>query len=527
MDIDDRPSGVRLAELVAALSLATDLGLGQPQEHVLRQTVVATRLAAAAGLSDEQRAAVFYVSLLAWVGCVSDSHELAVWFGDDQRMRADSYAVDKSGMPMLRFVLGHVGTGSSPARRLTMIGRFLAGGPDRAARFMLGHCQTTGDIADRLGLGAQVGGALQQAFERWDGKGVPGQYAGEQIYPAMRVVQIADDVEVFHRVGGTGAAIEMLRSRRATEFDPALVDAFCTGATGLLDGLDEVDAWDVVINSHGDLGRELDEAGLTTVLRVFGDYADLKSPWWLGHSSGVAALAAGAATRLGLPASEARLVERAALVHDLGAIGVSAGVWDKPGPLSAADRERVRTHPYLTERILARPARLAEIGALAALHHERLDGSGYPRGVRGDALSLPARLVAAADVYHALREDRPHRSALGATQAAAVMRDEVEAGRLDGEAVNAVLASAGHRVRRRPSPPRGLTPREIEILILLARGLSNKQMAARLSVSARTVSSHVEHIYAKIGVSTRGAAAMFAMRHGLVDPCADSDKNLG
>jgi hypothetical protein len=264
MDAGDRPSGVRLAELVAALSLATDLGLGQPQEHVLRQTVIARRLAAAAGLSDEQRAAVFYVSLLAWVGCVSDSHELARWFGDDQRLRADSYEVDKSGMSMLRFVLGHVGEGSSPARRLTMIGRFLVGGPDRAARSMLGHCQTTGDIADRLGLGAQVGGALQQAFERWDGKGVPGQCAGEQIYPAMRVVQIADDVEVFHRVGGVGAAIEMLRSRRATEFDPALVDTFCNQAAGLLDGLDEVDAWDAVITSHGDLGRGGGGAGRTS-----------------------------------------------------------------------------------------------------------------------------------------------------------------------------------------------------------------------------------------------------------------------
>ena len=521
MDAGDRPSGVRLAELVAALSLATDLGLGQPQEHVLRQTVVARRLAAVAGLPDDQQAAVFYVSLLAWVGCISDSHELAAWFGDDQRLRAASYEVDKSGTSMLRFVLGHVGEGTGPVRRLTTIGRFLAGGPDRAARFMLSHCQTTGDIAERLGLGAQVGGALQQAFERWDGKGVPGRCAGEQIDPAMRVVQIADDVEVFHRVYGVGAASEMLRSRRGTEFDPALVDLFCARATELLDGLDEVDAWDAVITGDRDLGPELSEAALTRVLGVFADYADLKSPSWLGHSAGVAALAADAASRLGLRASEVTVVERAALVHDLGAIGVSAGVWDKPGPLSATDRERVRIHPYLTERTLARPARLAEIGALAALHHERIDGSGYPRGVRGDALSLSARLVAVADAYHALGEGRPHRAALSARDAATVLRGEAAAGRLDGEAANAVLAAAGHRIRHRPTLPRDLTPREAEVLVLLARGLSNKEMAERLSVSARTVGSHVEHVYAKIGVSTRGAAAMFAMRHGLSDSRAD------
>jgi hypothetical protein len=234
VDAGDQPSGVRLAELVAALSLATDLGLGQPQEHVLRQTVIARRLAAAAGLPDEQQAAVFYVSLLAWVGCVSDSHEMAAWFGDDRRFRADSHEVDKTGTSMLRFVLGHVGDGSGPVRRLTTIGRFLAGGPGRAARSMLGHCQATGDIADRLGLGSRVGGGLQQAFERWDGKGVPGHRAGEQIDAAMRVVQIADDVEVFHRVYGADAAREMLHSRRATEFDPALVDLFCARAGELL-----------------------------------------------------------------------------------------------------------------------------------------------------------------------------------------------------------------------------------------------------------------------------------------------------
>jgi HD-GYP domain-containing protein (c-di-GMP phosphodiesterase class II) len=521
VDAGDRLSGVRLAELVAALSLATDLGLGQPQEHVLRQTVIARRLAAVAGLSDEQQAAVFYVSLLAWVGCVADSHELATWFGDDQRLRADSYQVDKTRRAMLRFAVGHVGEGTGPVRRLTMIGRFLAGGPDRAARTMLGHCQTTGDIADRLGLGGQVGGALQQAFERWDGKGVPGHRAGEQIHPATRMVQIADDAEVFHRLYGPGAAMELLRSRRATEFDPALVDLFCARAGELLDGVSEVDAWDEVITDARDLGPELSEPGLTKALRVFADYADLKSPSWLGHSAGVAALAAGAASALGLPAGEVTRVERAALVHDLGAIGVSTGVWDKPGPLSAADRERVRTHPYLTQRILARPVRLADIGSLAGLHHERMDGSGYPRGLRGDGLSVPARLVAAADAYHAMCEGRPHRGARNAADAAATLRAEAVAGRLDGEAVNAVLAAAGHRVRHRPALPCNLTPREAEILVLLASGLSNKQMAGQLSVSVRTVSSHVEHVYAKIGVSSRGAAAMFAMRHGLADSRTD------
>jgi HD-GYP domain-containing protein (c-di-GMP phosphodiesterase class II) len=317
-------------------------------------------------------------------------------------------------------------------------------------------------------------------------------------------------------MGGVDAAVDMLRSRRGTEFDPGLVDLFCARAPEILGDLDEIDGWDLVTKGDGALGAELSEAQLTEVLQVFGDYADLKSPSWLGHSREVARLSAEAALRLGLRPTDVTLTERAALVHDLGAVGVSAGVWDKPGPFSTAERERVRTHPYLTERVLSRPVRLAAIGAVAALHHERVDGSGYPRGLRGDAQGMPARVVAAADVYDALRQRRPHRDGVGPEEAATQLRDEVAGGRLDGEAVNAVLAAAGHRVRRRPSLPAGLTPREAEVLALLARGLPNKQIAQDLSLSARTVGSHVEHVYTKIGVSSRGAAAMFAMRHGLV-----------
>jgi HD-GYP domain-containing protein (c-di-GMP phosphodiesterase class II) len=502
-----------MAELVGALSLATDLGLGQPQEHVLRQTVLARRLAAAAGLTAREQRRVCYVSLLAWVGCIADSHELARWFGDDLRLRADSYQVDKAGLPLMRFMLGHVGAGAPPLRRLTMIGRFLAEGAREASQSFVAHCQTTGDIASRLGLGAEVGRALGQAFERWDGRGVPLGLAGERIDPVMRVVQIADDAEVFDRVGGPDAAVTMLRGRRGTEFDPALVD-LCTAR--LFGGLDEVDSWEAAIASAELSGAELSEAELTTALEAFADYADLKSPSRLGHSRGVSSLAASAARHLGLPGDDVTLVERAALVHDLGIIGVPTSIWEKAGPLSAAERERVRTHPYLTERILSRQPRLAEIGAIAGLHHERADGSGYPRGLRGEAIPVGARLVAAADVFHAIGEDRPYRAGVDAAARAAALRAEAKAGRLDPDAVDAVLHAAGHRVPRRPALPAGLSPREVEVLVLVSRGLQNKEIARQMSVSARTVSSHLEHAFTKIGVTTRGAAAMYAMGHGLV-----------
>jgi HD-GYP domain-containing protein (c-di-GMP phosphodiesterase class II) len=513
---DVTSSGVRLAEIVAALSLATDLGLGQPQAHVLRQTAIAVGLADAAGLSEQDKAAAYYVSLLAWVGCVADSHEMARWFGDDIQLRADSYQVDKLPIPTLKFLLQHLAAGESSMHRISAVGRFLAAGAGAAGRSMVTHCQTTGDFAVRLGLGPEVRRPLQHAFERWDGKGVPGSRSGEEIDLVMRLVHIADDVEVHHRLGGIDAAVSMLRSRRGTEFDPALVDCFCANADGLLAALDDDDAWDRVITNAPSLGRELTEPELTAALEGFADYADVRSPWRLGHSRGVASLAVTAAERIGLPAGDRVILERAGLVHDLGSIGVPATVWDKPGAWNPAEWERVRTHPYLTERIMARPPRLAEVGALARLHHERLDGSGYPHGLHAEALPMTARILAAADVYHAMVESRPHRGPLTPAQRAEALHSEATAGRLDGEAVGAVLAAAGHRIRRRPAPPAGLTPREVEVLVLLSRGRTNKAIAAELSISPKTVGSHVEHIYRKLGVSTRGAVSMIAMRHGLL-----------
>ena len=262
--------------------------------------------------------------------------------------------------------------------------------------------------------------------------------------------------------------------------------------------------------------RELSSGELDQALEAFADYADVKSPFTLGHSRGVAHLSAVAASSLGLPNEDVALVRRAALVHDIGAIGVSAGILDKPGPLTEGERERVRTHPYLTARTFSKPPALAAIGRLAALHHERMDGSGYPSGLTSDGLPVTARVIAAADVYHALLEPRPHRPPWSPDEAREVLTTEVTEGRLDGQAVRAVLDAAGHRVRRQPGRPGGLSPREVEVLVLLSRGRTKKQIAAELVISAKTVSAHVEHIYIKLGVTTRGGAALFAMRHGLI-----------
>ncbi len=246
------------------------------------------------------------------------------------------------------------------------------------------------------------------------------------------------------------------------------------------------------------------------------NFVDLKSPYMLGHSAAVADLAAAAGLALNLPAGDLRLLRRAGLVLGFGRLGVSNAIWDKPGPLGPGERERVRMQPYFTERMLGQSAALAPLGALAALHRERLDGSGYPRGVSGRLLSQPARVLGAADVYQAMREPRPHRAARSADEAGRELRAEVRSGRLDGDAAEAVLSAAGHRVRRRAGGVAGLTAREVEVLRLAARGLSTRQIAQRLVMSPKTAGNHIEHIYLKIGAGSRAAASLFAVQHGLL-----------
>lgn len=518
--MESEPPIPSLAELVSTLSIASDLGMGRPVERVLRQTVIAMRLADAAGVEPAVRAATYYASLLTWVGCAADTSDLTVLFGEEVALFADTHDGDLTRMAMGVFVARHLGRGGPALRRVGMVGRFLATGGRSVREVMEAHCQATGDFADRLGLGAEVRTPLLQAFERWDGQGVPGKVGRDGLTVAGRLVRLADGVEAFHHVGGADAAVAVARDRSGTQFDPSLVECFCDHVDGILRGLGEVSAWDEVIALDPSLGAPMDPALLDEALATFGDFADLKDPMRTGHSREVASLAGGAASLLGMSSSEVANARRAGWVHDVGVIGVSSTVWTEPGPWSFSQRERARTHPYLTERMLARSPALERIGQCAALHHERLDGSGYPKGLLANAIPLSARILAAADVYSALGQPRPHRPALGASDAERVLRGEVSAGRLDGVAADAVLATAGHRVRRRAGLPGGLTPREVEVVVQLARGRSNPEIARTLGVSRRTVTSHLEHIYTKLGVSGRTEAALFASRRGLVDDIA-------
>jgi HD-GYP domain-containing protein (c-di-GMP phosphodiesterase class II) len=515
--VDEALATPSLAELVSTLSIASDLGMGRPVERVLRQTVIAMRLADAAGVDLGIRAATYYTSLLTWVGCATDTSDLAQLFGDEAGLYADTHDDDLTPLAMGRFMVQHLGRGGGSLRRVGMVGHFLVTAGRSVQRVMEAHCLAAGEFAEQLGLDDGVQTALIQAFERWDGKGTPGRAGADAVMPAIRLVHLADNVEAFHHSVGPAAAVAVARERRGTQFDPALVDCFCDHAEAILAGLGELSAWDEVIALDPSLGAPMDDHRFELALATFGDFADLKEPSRTGHSRSVAALAGGAASFLGLPSSEVTNLRRAGWLHDVGMIGVSSTVWSERGTWSLGQRERARTHPYLTERMLDRSPALRRIGQCASLHHERLDGSGYPKGLTADAIPVSARILAAADVYDALRQPRPHRAAVDAPTAEKVLRAEVAAGRIDGDAANAVLSAAGHRVRRRASLPGGLSPREVEVVVLLARGRSNPEIAEALGVSRRTVSSHLEHVYAKLGLSNRTEAALFAMRLGLVD----------
>ena len=507
---------VRLAELVASLSLGVDLGFDQPMEHVLRECMIALRLADRIGLNDAERSTVYYTALLVNVGCHTDAHEQAKWFGDDIALKSGKYEYEQRSLRGTAAALSLVGSGTPPLHRFRVGLEFAISGRRDLDGMIERHAAIARALAERLGLPQTVQEAVGASYEQWDGKGWPGSLAGDRIPLAARLAQFAEFVEVAHRVGGVDAALELAERRAGSQFDPTLTAALQADPETVLSELDSTQTWTAVIEAEPALrvtlvGDEFDRA-----LLAVADFVDLKSPYTLGHARAVAELAGSTAQGLGLPEDETAMLRRAGLVHDLGRLGVSNAIWDKPGPLGAGEWERVRLHPYLTERMLHQSAALAPLAAIAVQHRERLDGSGYPKGLSGGAISRSARILGAVDAYRSMREPRPHRPALTAEQAAAELQADVKAGKLDAEAVTGVLTAAGHPVGRRQEWPAGLTTREVDVLRLVARGLSSKQIATELVITPKTARNHIEHIYTKIDASSRVAASLFATEHGLL-----------
>lgn len=512
------PRQMRLGELLAALSLATDMGNGFPLEKALRNSLLAVGIAREMGLDGRELSDVFYAGLLRLIGCTAYAHEAGKAYGDDIDAR-NTYASVDFGKPkeIMSQTFGALGRDQSPLRRVRTIAVAMTKGKALGEEMIAADCNVAVRLAERLSMSAVVERSLGQMFERWDGKGLPAGLRGDAVELAARIVHLAHSVEIFQRMGGRDAAVAMARDRSGGWFEPGIVDVFLRRADAVLALTERESVWDAVLDAEPEPRPWIPADRLDDVTRAFADLVDLKSPYTLGHSTGVAALAERASQVSGLAADDAVALRHAGLLHDLGRVSVSAGIWDKPGPLSVPEWERVRLHPYQTERILSQTPLLAPLAKIAGMHHERLDGAGYHRGAPAGMQGLPERILAAADVYQALTEQRPHRPALTPDLAADELEKEAVAGRLDRDAVAAVREAAGHQPRPvRAAWPAGLTDREVDVLRLLARGNSKKEIGKALFIAPGTVHSHVVHIYEKLGVSSRAGAALFAMENDLL-----------
>lgn len=400
-------ASVRFAELFAALSLAIDLGLGQPMEKFQRTCLLAVRLGKLLGVSSVDLAALYYLSLLQHLGCTAYVDDAVAIFGDE--IEANTWLITTDlGNPseMLVALLQHVGKEEAGLRRVRHLMQVLMTMPRKTEEVFRGRCEVAQNLAERIGLSSRVRDGLGQVYERWDGKGLPQKLKGEAILLPVRVVQVAQDAESFFHLEGKERALAVLRKRAGSLYDPQIVACCCQQADQVFQDLGEASTWETVLAAEPGPVACIPNERLDDVLRAVADFVDLKSPYTIGHSSGVAELAAEAGRRCGLPESDVIAVRRAGFLHDLGRIGIPNTIWDKPGPLSETEWERVRLHPYYTERMLARIKALGAVCTLASQHHERLDGSGYHRSIPASLLPMSARLLAAADSYHAMREPR-------------------------------------------------------------------------------------------------------------------------
>ncbi|MGK8522208.1 HD domain-containing phosphohydrolase [Nocardia asteroides] len=534
-------SSIRAAEVLAALSLTTDLATGMPFEKGLATCLVATGLAARIGLPEADRRAVFHAALLAAAGCTGRASENAETYADDIAFQRACHVLDPGDPAVFTEQLRRFGSWS-PAAQSALRNRFVAQLPSGTPQALRSSSEVVQMLGPRLGLADAAVRALSEVEERWDGLGAPNRLRGESISLTARILHVAEQAviaacavapPVRHAspagsfslcesagLGGTRpdpgaiarrqeAALGELRRRAGGHLDPDLV-AVCDADT-VRAVLDVPDLLAAVLAAEPGTPAPLPRAEFDRPGSALAMIVDLKGRHLLGHSAHVARIAEGAAIRMGLPADHRATLRAAALLHDLGRAAVSSAVWDRGGPLGPADRERVHRHSYWTERILRRCPGLADLADLAAGHHERLDGSGYPRGTRETSPS--SRLLAAADVFAACTEARPYRPAARPHEAAARLGAEVAAGRLDGDACAAVIEAAREHLGH---DTHGLSATEIGILRLSARGRCGREIAADLLLPERTVTHHLTELRARTGCHTRAGAAVFAMSHHLL-----------
>lgn len=523
--IDHNPSKslqspIRLAEVLAALSLATDLGTGKPMGHAMRACYLGMQIAGEMQLPEVQQVELYYGYLLMHSGCTALALRIPPAFQDDELAAIGDITLrDESNlMDMLDFMRKNVSPEAPTFRRiLNAIDLLLHTRNDDSSR---GVCEVAVQVAQRLRMPPGVQEALQYYLERWDGKG-PYNKAGNQIPLNARLLHTALKFEACFTVHGRSQAESMLVEQRGRIFDPQVVDIFLEVVQNqnLWETLEKQDLADLVLALEPDSPyRHMNEAKLEVVALAVADFVDLKTSAGVGHSRETARIAEGIARRMGLLTSEITTIRRAALVHDLGQVALPSRILLHQDQLSEADLEKLRLHPYYTERILSRVPALSEIASIAGKHHERLDGSGYYRGLSGSEIPLEACILALADEFQERLRTYPGKLDPASKDILKALQPEV--GRqFSPVCFNALAQELGTEA---PEPPRrrewpaGLTNREIEVLQVLATGASNRQIAQELVVSEKTVAHHLEHIYNKIGISSRAAAVFFAMENDLI-----------
>jgi len=513
---------VRRADFMMALAYATDLATGQARDFALRGCVLAMRLAEAAGLDDHERGNVYHQALLRYVGCNADTHLLASAFGDEIAMRQDLARINLGdhGQLVETFVraLNRVFADAPSGDLDGFVERGLADALNVSIPILAGHCEVAKRIGARIGLSEELCENLGQIYERWDGHGLPHGLKGDAVKLAVRLVALAQDAVVLARLYGHQAMITMITERRDGAYEAALADVFLADAERLMEGLEGEIERGTILALEPLPHAVLDEEACEEAFLAIADMIDMRMPFTFGHSRAVASLADAAAKQMGLPESDGRELRWAGYTHDLGELSVPVSAWQRAGPLTSRETDTARLHPYHGERALAAMGGEGQaIAALVLRHHERLDGSGYHRGVRGPDLSPAARILAAAEAFQTAREARPHRPALSDAAAAAKLRGAVREGKLCPDAVAAVLDCAGQPARRATAERlAGLTPREIEVLRLIAAGYTAKEAARHLDIAPKTADHHIQRLYSKIGVNTRAGAALYALEHGLV-----------
>jgi HD-GYP domain-containing protein (c-di-GMP phosphodiesterase class II) len=443
-----RPGAMQLSELIGALSYALDITEGQPPGHCVRCCWIGMHIGRAAGLPQEQLWELYYTLLLKDLGCSSNAARICeLYMTDDQGFKRDFKLVGDSLPQVLAFVLRHTGLKAGLAERFRSVMTILRDGPAIAQDLIATRCQRGAEIARLLRFPVGVAAGIYSLDEHFNGKGKPDRLAGEAIPVYARIALLAQVIDVFHTSAGRDSALREARGRAGGWFDPRLVRAF-----------EEVAAdsgfWRVLASSEVDqavlalepAGHDmvLDDDYLDDIATAFGQVVDAKSPYTSGHSARVALYTDMIGEALGLDAQRRRWLKRGALLHDVGKLGVSNSVLDKAGSLDRDEWAAVREHAAFTETILGRIGAFAELATIAGAHHERLDGTGYPRGLQGDAISLETRIITTADIFDAITAERPYRGAIPLDQALGMMEKTV--GTALDPACFAALKSAVARV---------------------------------------------------------------------------------